>query len=235
MNEVNAEQIARNIAAVRSRIDWAARDSGRNPDEIVLVAVSKTVPVEAIDAAAASGITDLGESRVQEAIRKIDRASRSVRWHLIGHLQSNKAASAVRYFDMIQSLDSLTLAERVSQLAQAQGKTIDGLVEVNSSGEAGKFGFAPDDVVRSAALVAALPGIRLRGIMTVGPLTDDAGRIRGAFERTAGLFAALQRDAGRQIEILSMGMSSDFEEAIRCGTTMVRIGAAIFDARESKT
>lgn len=232
---MNAAQIARNIAAVRSRIDRAARDSGRNPDEIVLVAVSKTVSVEAIDAATASGITDLGESRVQEAIRKIDQASRSVRWHLIGHLQSNKASSAVRYFDLIQSLDSLPLAEKVSQLAQAQEKTVDCLVEVNSSGEAGKFGFAPNDVLRSATLVAALPGIRLRGVMTIGPLTDDAVRIRKAFEQTVGLFAALQREAGRQIEILSMGMSSDFEEAIRCGTTMVRIGAAIFGARESKT
>jgi pyridoxal phosphate enzyme (YggS family) len=223
--------IAENIRSVKDRIDRAVRESGRRGDRIALVAVSKTHPAEMIEAAVACGITDIGENRVQEAASKIDRLGRIARWHLIGHLQSNKAAVAVRLFDMIQSLDSTALSLKVSQAAVTQGKTVDCLIEVNSSGEASKFGLAPKDVPAVAAHIIGLPGIVLRGLMTIGPLTDDADRIRRAFEMTAGLFETIRKDLGPQIDTLSMGMSGDFETAVRAGATMVRVGTAIFGAR----
>ncbi|MDD4051477.1 MAG: YggS family pyridoxal phosphate-dependent enzyme [candidate division Zixibacteria bacterium] len=231
VDEKRAGQIAENVRAVRSRIDQAARESGRGGDEITLVAVSKTHPAEMIEAAVACGVTDIGENRVQEAAGKIERLGHIARWHLIGHLQSNKAATAVRLFDMIQALDSVALAYKVSQAATAQGKTVDCLIEVNSSGEATKFGLAPQEVIATAGNIVRLPGIVLRGLMTIGPLTDDMNQIRRAFEMTAGLFDRMKTECGPRIDTLSMGMSGDFETAIRCGATMVRVGAAIFGGR----
>jgi pyridoxal phosphate enzyme (YggS family) len=226
-----AGEIGDNIREVRARIDRAARDTGRTGRDITLVAVSKTFPAEMIEIAVAGGVTDIGENRVQEAAGKIERLGNIARWHLIGHLQSNKAAMAVRLFDMIQSLDSVPLAQKVSQAAEAQGKTIDCLIEVNSSGEATKFGLAPDDAIPVAEQVVVLPGIVLRGLMTIGPWTDDAGRIRQAFESTARLFDRMKTACGSSVDTLSMGMSGDFETAIRSGATMVRVGTAIFGGR----
>lgn len=226
-----AGEIGDNFREVRARIDRAARETGRTIQDITLVAVSKTFPAEMIEAAVACGVTDIGENRVQEAAGKIERLGKIARWHLIGHLQSNKAATAVRLFDMIQSLDSIALAQKVSQAAEAQGKTITCLIEVNSSGEATKFGLPPDDVLPVAEQIVALPGISLRGLMTIGPWTDDRDRIRQAFESTARLFDRMKSACGRQIDTLSMGMSGDFETAVRAGATMVRVGTAIFGGR----
>lgn len=226
-----AGEIGDHIRSIRERIDRAARETGRTGRDITLVAVSKTFPAEMIETAVACGVTDIGENRVQEASGKIERLGAVARWHLIGHLQSNKAASAVRLFDMIQSLDSVALAQKVSQAAEAQGKTVDCLVEVNSSGEATKFGLTPDDLIPVAERIAGLPGIILRGVMTIGPLTDDERRIRGAFESTARLFARMKTACGPRVDTLSMGMSGDFETAVRSGATMVRVGTAIFGGR----
>ena len=231
MHSIDAAQIAANITAVREKIALAARRAGRDQGEITLVAVSKTYPPEAIAAAVEAGVTDIGESRVQEGTDKINRLGPVARWHLIGHLQSNKAARAVDSFDMIQSLDSTAIAEKVSLEAVKLGKTIDCLIEVNSSGEDSKYGFPPDRTIDAADMIARLPGITLRGVMTIGPWTSDEGNIREAFESTRRIFEMMKAKLGDPIGILSMGMSSDYELAVACGSTMVRVGAAVFGAR----
>jgi len=231
MHSIDAAQIAANITAVREKIALAARRAGRDQGEIMLVAVSKTYPPEAIAAAVEAGVTDIGESRVQEGTDKINSLGPVARWHLIGHLQSNKAARAVGSFDMIQSLDSTAIAEKVSLEAVKLGKTIDCLIEVNSSGEDSKYGFPPDRTIDAADMIARLPGITLRGVMTIGPWTSDEGNIREAFESTRRIFEMMKAKLGDPIGILSMGMSSDYELAVACGSTMVRVGAAVFGAR----
>lgn len=231
MNNVNSAQIAQNIEIVKAKITAAARKSNRNPDDITLVAVSKTFPPAVIPAAAAAGITDIGESRVQEGSAKIEELGPIVRWHLIGHLQTNKAGLAVKNFDMIQSVDSIKLAERISEQAVKVGKTIDCLVEVNSSGEESKFGFSPAEILMAAEQIAALPGINLKGLMTIGPWTTNEGCIKKAFDMTFQIFTRMQSALGEAFTTLSMGMSSDYELAIECGSTMVRVGTAIFGKR----
>lgn len=232
MNQVVVAQIAANIRAAREVIDRAAQRAGRQSDEITLVAVSKTFPAEAIEAAVAAGVTDIGESRVQEAVSKIERLDQIARWHLIGHLQSNKVARAVSHFDMIQSVDSVELAEKISRQATGLGRKIDNLMEINSSGEKNKYGFGPEEIIPAAERIANMPGLNLCGLMTIGPLTDSEKLIGQAFEMTRQKFEQLQCQLGSRIAVLSMGMSSDFELAIECGSTMVRIGHAIFGKRE---
>jgi pyridoxal phosphate enzyme (YggS family) len=231
VHKIDATQIAANFQAVRANIDRAAQRAGRSPGEITLVAVSKTFPAGVIQAAVAAGATDIGESRVQEATGKIDQLGPITRWHLIGHLQTNKARKAVKYFDIIHSLDSTGLAEKVSQEAVKLEKKIDCLIEMNSSGEESKFGFAPEETEPAAERIMALPGINLCGLMTIGPWTTDEGHIKKAFEFTRQTFDNINRRLGSQIAVLSMGMSSDYELAIEYGSTMVRVGTAIFGAR----
>lgn len=231
VHEIDSAQIAANLQAVRTRIDQAANRAGRVPQDITLVAVSKTYPAEAVEAAVTAGATDIGESRIQEATDKINRLGPITRWHLIGHLQSNKARKAAKYFDVIQSLDTLNLAEKLSQEAVRLDKKIDCLIEMNSSGEESKFGFAPEETMSAAERIITLPGIKLCGLMTIGPWTTNEGCVRKAFEDTRRMFERMQKQLGATITVLSMGMSSDYELAIECGSTMVRVGTAIFGAR----
>lgn len=222
--EVQAE-IAANLDRVRQRIAAAAERSSRSPAEIRLIAVSKTFPSDVIVEAVRAGVTDLGENRVQEGAQKIPEvAAAGLRptWHLIGHLQSNKVKPALDLFDTIHSVDSLELAERISRLAQ---KRVTVLLEVNTSGEASKFGLPPADVERVAAAVRELPNMDLSGLMTVGPLVEDVELVRPAFRTLRDLRDKLG------LRELSMGMSGDFEVAIEEGSTMVRVGRAIFGAR----
>lgn len=230
----NNIHIKENLKEVRQKIEAAARKAGRNPNDITLVAVTKTFRAELISAAVAAGVTDLGESKVQEGMAKIEQLGKIARWHLIGHLQSNKAAKAVAHFDMIQSLDTIELAEKVSDLAVRDGKKIECLIEINSSGETEKFGMSPLVALETADSIAALSGIKLRGLMTVGPLSDDPDMIKRAFEIGRAVFEKVKKTIGPDIDILSMGMSSDYELAINYGSTMVRIGSAIFGARQHK-
>ena len=216
---------------MRNNIDQAARRAGRKPEDITLVAVSKTYTAEAIEAVITAGATDIGESRIQEATRKIDRLGKITRWHLIGHLQSNKARKAVRYFDVIQSLDSINLAEKVSEEAVLIDNRIDCLIEMNSAGEESKFGFAPEETLSAAETIMALPGVNLCGLMTIGPWTTNAGCIKKAFDLTRQTFDNMRKQLGPAITVLSMGMSSDYELAVECGSNMVRVGTAIFGAR----
>jgi len=228
----NSEIKAR-LNGVHERIEIAASRTGRASSEITLVAVAKTVPVEVIEEAIELGVTNIGENRIQEASAKFDKIGKKVTWHMVGHLQSNKVKRALEIFDLIQSIDSLKLAEAVSERSVASGRVTDVLLEVNTSGEETKFGFEPDELVAGAEQIGALEGIRLKGLMTVGPLVERPEQARGAF--------VLLRELGQRVSslgvlstdkcALSMGMSGDFEIAIEEGSTMVRVGTAIFGER----
>jgi hypothetical protein len=194
--------------------------------------VTKTVAAVTVQAAVAAGLADLGENRVQEAQGKIPVVGRTkVRWHFIGHLQRNKAGRAVELFDRVHSVDDAAVAEALSRHATAAGRTLPVLVEVNVGGEASKFGVAPDGLAALLEQVAAQPGLALDGLMTVGPPVEAAEAARSVFARLRGLRDEAERRLGRRLPELSMGMSGDFEVAVEEGSTMVRVGGAIFGPR----
>jgi pyridoxal phosphate enzyme (YggS family) len=234
-------QIADNLAAVRERIGAAARRSGRDSNAVALMAVCKTQTVEAIRAAYEAGQRLFGENRVQEfqeksaQVRELGSGRDGASFHLIGHLQSNKANSAVELFDAVDSVDSLHLMERLGQAAQRMGKVISVLLEVNIGGEAQKPGLPPDCTELNEILLAApkLAGVSVRGLMTVPPYIEDPEKVRPYFRKLREL---RDRIASRGLtavgmDELSMGMSHDFDVAIEEGSTCVRIGTAIFGAR----
>jgi PLP dependent protein len=220
--------IRANLERVRERIAGAAERSGRRAEDVLLVGVSKTVDVERIRQAVASGIPALGENRVQEAKAKIGELGRPVPWHLIGHLQSNKVRDAVELFDMIQSVDRVALAQELDRRAGGTGRSIDALVEVNLGGESSKTGVPADEIGAVLDAVRALAHVRVRGLMTIPPA--------GTPEEARGWFRMLAKLAERHgLRELSMGMSADFEAAIEEGATIVRVGTAIFGARPPRT
>jgi len=223
------EYIKENLKSIRQRIFESAQKSGRNPDEITLVAVSKTHPPEAITAAVDYGVTVLGESRVQEAESKIEKLGKIAKWHMIGHLQTNKVKKAVELFDLIESVDSLRLAEEINKRT---ARKINCLLEVNSSGESSKSGVLPAETLEMIEKIAPMENINLAGLMTIGPLTDNMEQVRDSFRKTFKLFQKGQQIVGESFNTLSMGMSDDFEIAIGEGSTMVRVGTAIFGPRE---
>ena len=217
--------IAENLGRVRERIEAASCRAGRSADEVTLVGISKGFPVEAVAEAYAAGLADVGENRVQEAEAKIEAlAAQGVRprWHLVGHLQTNKAKTATELFAIIHSVDSLRLAQALSQRAREQ---VPILLEVNVAQEASKFGFAPQEVASALSAITPLPNLDVRGLMTVVPLAGDPEAVRPVFRRLRELRDALG------LRELSMGMTDDFEVAIEEGATMVRIGRAIFGPR----
>ena len=218
--------IGQNLAGIRKRIAKAAEKAGRSPSEVTLVAVTKTVDVSAIQEAFAAGLCHFGESRIQEAKDKIPALScldPRPTWHLVGHLQTNKAKTAAEMFDVIHSVDSLKVAEAISQYAS---RDMSVLVQVNVAGEASKYGFVLQDTIAALEHVARLPHLRIKGLMTIAPYADDPEEVRPVFRRLR-----LMRDS-LGLEHLSMGMSHDFEVAIEEGATLVRIGRAIFGERE---
>jgi pyridoxal phosphate enzyme (YggS family) len=211
---------------IEQRVAAAADRGGRSPTEITLIGVTKTVGPEVVRQAFQAGMRHFGESRIQEAREKIAGLSAlkpRPSWHMVGHLQTNKAKMATDLFDVIHSVDSIRLAEAISQHA---GHNVPILVEVNVSGEASKYGFGPDEVSPVIEQVAHLPHLEVSGLMTVAPYTDDPEEVRPVFRRLREL-----RDS-MGLEHLSMGMTDDFEVAIEEGATMVRIGRAIFGERE---
>lgn len=225
-------RIQERLDAVRSRIADAAVRSGRAPGAVLLVAASKTVPHEVLAEGVACGLTDFGENRVQEAIPKIEALrGLAVRWHLIGHLQRNKAGRAVECFDRVHGLDGLELARSLSARAAAAGKRLPALVEVNVSGEATKHGVAPGDLERLLAGLRELPGLAVDGLMTLARPVERAEDARGDFARLRELRDRCGRASGMALPELSMGMSGDFEVAVEEGATMVRIGSALFGPR----
>jgi pyridoxal phosphate enzyme (YggS family) len=229
--------IAENIVAVRERINAAARSAGRNSDEITLIAISKTFPAESIREAYASGLRIFGESRVQEFAGKAEALNdlQNVEWHMIGHLQTNKAAKAVQLFHTVDSVDSLHLAEKLNSAAQAAGKNLPALVEINVGGEAAKTGIAPDSQELENILQTAsrLTHLEIRGLMTVPPFTENPEGARPIFQRLRQLRdqIAARNLPSVSMKVLSMGMSHDFEVAIEEGSTCVRVGTAIFGER----
>lgn len=219
--------INRNVKAALDRISAACARAGRKPDEVTLLAVTKMKRAEEASAAVAAGIRNVGESRVQEAEWKKPFIAGEYQYHLIGHLQTNKAKEAVELFDVIQSVDSLRIALKLSEEATQKGKTLTVYAQVNTSGEETKSGFAPDEFVDHALEIGELPGLSLRGAMTIGPLTDDKDEARRAFAATRILFEKL-KGADPKVETLSMGMSDDMEIAIEEGATLVRVGRDLF-------
>jgi pyridoxal phosphate enzyme (YggS family) len=220
--------IADNLAVVRERIAEAARQSGRSTEDITLVVVTKTIDVERIHEAISAGATDIGENYIQEAAVKWQTVGSAARWHFIGHLQRNKAKHAVQMFTTIQSVDNLPLAEEIGKRATAIGTEANILVEVNISGEETKYGVPPEDALAFAERVGDTKGIRLRGFMGMAPFVEDPEDARTYFARLKGLWDKLPKE---QRQWLSMGMSHDFEVAIREGSNMVRVGTAIFGPR----
>lgn len=229
---MTAEHIAPNLAAVRTRLERAARAAGRSPQDIRLVAVSKTFPLDHVRAAAAAGQTDFGENRVQEALQKIAAsADLRIRWHLIGHLQSNKARRAATAFHCIHSIDSLDLLVRVDRAAAEANAAPELLVQVDLASEPTKFGI-PAAMVRPLFEVE-LQAARLTGLMVLPPWTENPEEARPWFRRLRELRDRLDADGvpPARLRELSMGMSHDFEVAVEEGSTMVRIGTAIFGER----
>ena len=218
--------IRQNVEGVQAAIERACRRCGRDPREVLLIAVSKTVDLERIRLAVEAGVPALGENRGQEAKEKVATLGHPVPWHLIGSLQTNKAKEAARIFDCIQSVDRLELAHELDRRAQAAGRVVDGLLQVNLGEEPQKGGLPPAEVKAVLDQVAALQGLRIRGLMAIPPLVPDAEAARPYFRRLREL-----RDAVG-LEHLSMGMSGDFEVAIDEGATMVRVGTAIFGPRQ---
>jgi pyridoxal phosphate enzyme (YggS family) len=221
-------QLAKNLAAVRLRIEQAAKRSGRQADEIMLVAVSKTHPTAVVNAAISAGVTVFGENKVQEAQEKIPEVGRGqAEWHLIGHLQSNKARKAVQLFDVIESLDSLELAERLDRICIEEQRTdLSVFVQIDLANEETKSGISEKDLPGLIEFLKDCNSLKLDGLMIVPPYFDDAEDVRPYFRRLRALRDEILPGGG-----LSMGMSHDFEIAIEEGATNVRVGTAIFGGR----
>ncbi|WDZ94865.1 YggS family pyridoxal phosphate-dependent enzyme [Herbaspirillum sp. WKF16] len=231
----SVEDFHRNLAAVRRRIAAACARAGRDPASVRLLPVSKTVPEERIRLAYAAGCRELGENKVQEAGRKWEAMAdlADLRWSVIGHLQTNKARLVARFAAEFQALDSLRVAEALDRRLQAEGRALDVFIQVNTSGEASKFGLAPQDAQAFLAHLPAFPALRVRGLMTLAVFSADIARVRACFVLLRELRERLRQEAptGIALEELSMGMSGDYEVAIEEGATVVRVGQAIFGAR----
>lgn len=229
-----AERLRSTLPGVRDRIGEAARSAGRDPAAVRLVAVTKGHPVAALEAALAAGLADLGENRVEElGAKAAELAGRApaVRWHMIGHVQGRKARAAAELANLIHSVDSLRLAERIAGAARELGRPVPVLVQVNTSGEAAKHGLPLAEAEDLVLAMAALPGLRLEGLMTMAPLTDDERVLAATFARLRELRDRLRAADGRVGGELSMGMTNDLAVAVREGSTMVRIGTALFGER----
>lgn len=223
-----------NLDRLREQIARAAERAGRRADEITLVAVSKTVPTETIRAAFEAGLRHFGENRVQEFESKQPKlADLHATWHFIGHLQTNKSRRAPHLFDRVDSVDDLSLAQKLDSAAAAEGKLIPILIEVRLGDEAAKSGVAESDLPTLAEAIAPLAHLELLGLMTIPPYFGDPARVRPYFRKLRELRDALSRSLARPLPVLSMGMSHDFEIAIEEGATEIRIGTALFGERHT--
>ena len=229
--------VQENVERVRERIQLACNRAGRSAGDVRLIAVSKTKPAEAVRQAYAAGLREFGENRVQEAATKQkELADLGARWHLIGHLQSNKAKLACQLFDCIHSVDSLSLAEKLDRAAAVLGRKIPVLIEVHLGEEASKFGVEEDALLQLAEKIGALPSLNLQGLMTLPPFFDNPEDVRPFFRRLRELAGHIEARnlLGVSMRELSMGMSHDFEIAIEEGATIVRVGTAIFGERQQQ-
>ncbi len=226
------ERLTASLPDIRDRISTAAQRSGRGSDDVTLVAVTKGHPIEAVHAALAHGLFDVGENRTEElAWKHATVEDGRARWHMIGHVQRRKAPRLVGIADLVHSIDSVRLAERLSKAAEEAGEVVSVLVQVNTSGEESKAGFQGGGVKDEVLRVLALPGLEVRGLMTMAPFTSDEALLRRTFERVRMLHEELRTFEGYCGDYLSMGMKNDFEIAIEEGSTMIRIGTALFGER----
>jgi PLP dependent protein len=223
--------LAANVEAIQERLHAACARAGRDPGTVQLMAVSKGHPPEAIQAVAETGLTLFGESKVQEAKVKIPQCPGHLHWQMIGHLQSNKAKDAVQMFELVQSVDSLSLALELNKRAEQMAKTLPILLEVNVAGESSKFGYSPESVLAELDQLNTLSRLELHGLMTIAPWSEDMERVRPFFRKLRELKERCEEKLGAPLPILSMGMSGDFEVAIEEGSTLVRVGTAIFGER----
>lgn len=228
---MNVDKLKQNLDDVRQRMTAACARAGRDEADVRLVAVTKTVTADVAAQLVELGVTDIGENRVQEAARKREAlAGFDVTWHMIGHLQTNKVKELLRLFDVIHSVDSFHLAEAISKRAASKGETASVLVQVDIAGEETKFGVPVAEVVGDVGWMSELPGIQIKGLMTMAPFVDDAETVRPVFARLREL--AEEIDAlglpGVEMRHLSMGMTQDFEVAIEEGATLIRVGSALF-------
>jgi PLP dependent protein len=226
-----SEAIAENLVSVRARIAAACARAGRSPESVRLLAVSKTYGPEAVRAAADAGQRLFGENRVQEAAAKIPDCPGHLEWHLIGHLQGNKAAQAARLFDWVHSVDSIKLLEALDRHAGEAGRRLDVLVQVNVSGERSKSGLEPEAVPGVLARGNELDHVQIRGLMTIPPLVEDPEKARPHFRALREWRGRWAAETGMDLDELSMGMTHDLEVAIEEGATFVRVGTGIFGAR----
>ena len=233
------QDFARRLDAVRKRIARAATQAGRDPETVRLLGASKGVDATRLRVAAACGLADLGENRVQEARAKIESLAdlaTPVRWHLIGHLQTNKAAVAARLFEWVHTIDRPEIARELDRRARDAGRRISVLVEVNTSGEANKFGVPPGRALETVAALEGLDALVPRGLMTIGPAGGDLDDARTSFRRLRELLEeSRQEHPGWALDQLSMGMSEDLEVAVEEGATWVRVGRALFGDRPALT
>ncbi|MBR4169846.1 MAG: YggS family pyridoxal phosphate-dependent enzyme [Lachnospiraceae bacterium] len=222
-----------NLSEVQRNIASAVKRSGRREEDVCLIAVSKTKPVSLIMEAYDAGIRDFGENKVQELVSKYEEMPKDIRWHMIGHLQTNKVKYIVDKAYMIHSVDSLKLAQQISKEAQKQNKTCDILLEVNVADELSKFGLSCDQVCETAEMIAKLPAIRIRGLMTVAPYVDDPEKNRTIFRKLKQLSVDITNKNIDNVfmDTLSMGMSGDYEVAIEEGAKYVRVGTSVFGER----
>jgi len=222
------------IQAVQQRIEAACARADREPGSVTLVAVTKGQSPEVVCAAAGAGLTLFGENKVQEAKAKIPLCPGRLRWHMVGHLQTNKCRDAVELFEMVQSVDSLRLAVELNKRAEQAARTVPILLEVNAVGEASKFGCRPDQLLADLSSINALPRLEIQGLMTVPPMTRDSEDVRPVFRQMRELKGRCEEVIGAPLPHLSMGMTGDFEVAIEEGATMVRIGTALFGPRPQR-
>lgn len=227
-------EFAERAAKIEQLIKEICRAQGRSPAEVTLMAVTKTHPVEAAHYAFRYGIKCVGESKVQEGVDKISAAIFPIRWELIGHLQSNKAALAARYFHRIQSIDSEKLLNRLNQICSREEKKMPILLQVNAGEDQAKFGISPQQAPRLLETALTCSCLQVEGLMTIGPLSSDVEIARRTFSRLRLLRDELEADFGIPLPELSMGMTGDLREAIEEGSTCVRVGTALFGTRNGK-
>lgn len=226
--------VADNLKRVQERVARSAERSGRPPDAVTLVVVTKTHPPERIQEAVDAGARSLGENRIQEAQYKVGDVSGAVEWHLVGHLQRNKVKAALEIFDVIQSVDSSRLAEEIGKRALQMQKTARVLAQVSTSGADSQFGLAPEATPNFIGQLSEIEGITVEGLMTIGEFLPDPEAVRPCFVRLRELRdrIAQQNISGLSLDHLSMGMTGDFEVAIEEGATIVRVGTAVFGSRQ---
>lgn len=227
------ESLNQGLPRVRDTIAAAAARSGRDPDAVTLVAVTKAHPLEAVQAALEAGLRDMGENRVEELQWKARALARTaVRWHMVGHVQRRKVPGLAGIPRLVHSIDSVRLAQRFSSVAVASGHPFRVLLQANTSGEGTKGGFSRDELVEAIHEIVELPSLEVRGLMTMAPFTDDEAVVRSTFRRLREVHETLRSTSAYEADQLSMGMTNDYQIAIEEGSTMVRIGTALFGVRQ---